>query len=625
MKSNLSITARRAYAGWVMKIKRILQNNWYMLKLFFRTVPLFGIFSILFQVICGVMYNVIGNVYFVKYLVDTVEKIAKAPDLTGPLFRQLLIITVVYYVSLQVVNTINGALFNEYLHKQAETKISERLTTMVFDKAIQMDLKCYDNTDFYNELTYTINQMNDLIWKVFTTVTNLTIAIVVTACLGLTFALMDPVIIPLALLAFLIGCLFANKINKIVNQSYNTGVFFNRQMDYVNRVFFLSRFAKDFRLTNVSKLLYDKFQESKKNLHEIYEKYGRRELAVYMISTFLQKLVGEFGVISYLAYMVLVVGKYTSGSFLGLWNGLSPLKARISQILGEVNNLQAHSLYIERVRGFFDYNNEVKSPNHPCRLEPGPIKIEFRRVWFRYPNVEGYALKDVSFAVEKREKVALVGYNGAGKTTVYKLLLRLYDPERGEILVNGINIKKYPLDEYRKLVYSSLMQDFQLYATTVGENVAMDCVEDAQALKKVEDTLEECGLGSKIGAAGKGVQAGVTREFDEEGLMFSGGEKQKLAFSRCVYSDNPNILLDEFSSALDTYSEYELTQKILHLSRETTTIIITHRLTMTRAVDRIIVLDQGQVVETGSHEELMRQDRIYARLYRIQKDKYVTT
>lgn len=171
------------------------------------------------------MYNVIGNVYFVKYLVDTVEKIAKAPDLTGPLFRQLLIITVVYYVSLQVVNTINGALFNEYLHKQAETKISERLTTMVFDKAIQMDLKCYDNTDFYNELTYTINQMNDLIWKVFTTVTNLTIAIVVTACLGLTFALMDPVIIPLALLAFLIGCLFANKINKIVNQSYNTGVF----------------------------------------------------------------------------------------------------------------------------------------------------------------------------------------------------------------------------------------------------------------------------------------------------------------------------------------------------------------------------------------------------------------
>ena len=128
-----------------MKIKRILQNNWYMLKLFFRIVPLFGTFSILFQVLCGVMYNVIGNVYFVKYLVDTVEKIAKAPDLTGPLFRQLLIITVVYYVSLQVVNTINGALFNEYLHKQAETKISERLTTMVFDKAIQMDLKCYHN------------------------------------------------------------------------------------------------------------------------------------------------------------------------------------------------------------------------------------------------------------------------------------------------------------------------------------------------------------------------------------------------------------------------------------------------------------------------------------------------
>lgn len=186
-----------------------------MLKLFFRIVPLFGTFSILFQVLCGVMYNVIGNVYFVKYLVDTVEKIAKAPDLTGPLFRQLLIITVVYYVSLQVVNTINGALFNEYLHKQAETKISERLTTMVFDKAIQMDLKCYDNTDFYNELTYTINQMNDLVWKVFTTVTNLTIAIVVTACLGLTFASMDPVIIPLALLAFLIGCLFANKINKL--------------------------------------------------------------------------------------------------------------------------------------------------------------------------------------------------------------------------------------------------------------------------------------------------------------------------------------------------------------------------------------------------------------------------
>lgn len=246
--------------------------------------------------------------------------------------------------------------------------------------------------------------------------------------------------------------------------------------------------------------------------------------------------------------------------------------------------------------------------------------IEFRNVSFRYPGSEEYALKSFSLELRVGERLAIVGRNGSGKTTMIKLLCRLYDPDEGEILVNGVNIKKFRHDEYSRL-FSVVFQDFVLFSLMLAENIAADKEYDAE---KVRRCLADTGFGERLAEIGeKGIQSYLYKDYTDEGIEVSGGEAQKLAIARAIYKEAPFVLLDEPTAALDPLSEAEVYSNFDKIAGDKTAIYISHRLSSCRFCDKIAVFDHGELVQTGSHEELLADaDGVYASLWNAQAKYY---
>ena len=249
--------------------------------------------------------------------------------------------------------------------------------------------------------------------------------------------------------------------------------------------------------------------------------------------------------------------------------------------------------------------------------------LELRHVSFTYPVPEknpNPVLSDVSFTVRKGEKIAIVGYNGAGKTTLTKLLMRLYDVTDGAIFYNGTDIRNYDISSFRAHI-GSVFQDYKIFAATIGENVMGGTYTDAQK-EAVESALTAAGFSEKYRKLPQKADTELTREFDEKGINLSGGEGQKIAIARAFAKNSDILILDEPSSALDPIAEYELNKTIEAAAKDRTVIFISHRLSTTRMADRIYLFDGGKITEQGSHEELMKQDGIYAKMFRVQAKKY---
>ena len=224
--------------------------------------------------------------------------------------------------------------------------------------------------------------------------------------------------------------------------------------------------------------------------------------------------------------------------------------------------------------------------------------------------------------LNKGEKIAIVGYNGAGKTTLIKLILRLYDPTEGEVLMNGVDVKDFKLEEYRGRI-GSVFQDFKIYAASLAENVMNGRYTDADRIT-VEKALEASGFGEKLSALENGISTTLTREFDDKGTNLSGGEAQKVAIARVFARPYDLIIMDEPSSALDPIAEYELNRAIADYAADKTVIFISHRLSTTRMADRIYMFANGTLEEFGSHEELMAKGGKYAEMFEMQAEKYRT-
>lgn len=231
-------------------------------------------------------------------------------------------------------------------------------------------------------------------------------------------------------------------------------------------------------------------------------------------------------------------------------------------------------------------------------------EIEFRNVSFQYPGSDACALRNLNLRLRIGERLAVVGMNGSGKTTMIKLLCRLYDPTEGEITLNGIDIKKYRYDEYMSL-FSVVFQDFKLFSFPLGQNVATSVEPDGN---KVVDCLDQAGLSARLSAMPKGLETPLNQDFEEDGVEISGGEAQKIALARALYKDAPFIVLDEPTAALDPVAEFEVYSKFNEIVGDRTAVYISHRLSSCRFCDRIAVFDEGALVQTGSHEVLLSDE-----------------
>lgn len=602
-------------------MKKVIQNNLYMLKIFFRAVPLYSIGFAFLTVVRSILFNTVGNVLFIQYIVKTVESAVAHPGDMQKMLTRLIAVTCVYYGLVLLFNTVMEGIFHNGAAKNAEIKVQRVFAKMVFEKSVSIDLGCYDDQKYYNDLVAANNESNNRAWSTYRNFVNLIENLTVLLSLFYIISSLDFVVFVLAVVINVLSFWYQIRLNKINGEIYNKTIPLLKEIGYVNRMFFLKQNAKDIKMTNIGEVLLDKMTSSSKKLSEIHALYGAKKTFVCSGDHLMRKILGDFAALFYLAYMVLVKCAYTFDVMTALWNAYGTIKGNMNNFVNSIKELHNNSIFIEKFIHFMERENAIVSDKGLKINADTPITVEFADVSFSYDG-EHKILDGLNLKIRANEKVAIVGSNGAGKSTLVKLLLRLYDPDRGKILVNGTDIRDYDPEFYRKNLCSILVQNFQMFAATLYENVKMDRVDKKAEGAGLDQALGMVGLRHVVERLPAQGDSEYSREFNGDGVVFSGGQKQKLALARVLFSDKRMAILDEPSSALDPKAESEFNELVFHMLPERTIVIISHRLSTTRMADRIILIQNGKVVEDGSHNELMKNNGIYARMFEMQSGRY---
>lgn len=390
-----------------------------------------------------------------------------------------------------------------------------------------------------------------------------------------------------------------------------------RKIYYMARVTQDFDYAKDIRLFNMKNWLSGKQHDILMNKQERML-HSRDLWIVNSVFAHFMSVIAKGAV--YAILIAAVVGKNMSIGDFTLFLGLTAtFSETLTQFLNSIVEFKKRSMQTDDFRSFMDLKTEEKEDLLPVPKTDKYI-FEFRNVSYKYHGADGYALKNLNLTLGAGERLAVVGLNGAGKTTFIKLLLRLYDATEGEILLNGTDIRRFKRDEYYSL-FAPVFQNVEIFAFPVSENISMKRPEKTQT-ERAEECARKSGLGDKLDSLTNGVRTEMLKVIHDDGVDFSGGERQKLALARALYKDAPVIVLDEPTAALDALAEYNLYKNFDEIIKNKSAVYISHRLSSTRFCDRIAMFKEGEMVEYGPHDELMQKGGAYAEIFEIQAQYY---
>jgi ATP-binding cassette, subfamily B, bacterial len=520
-----------------------------------------------------------------------------------------------------VLNVLNGLLTRgiDYSDSLLADRYTHFVSVRVMKQAAALDLTTYEDPVFYDRLERArvqatdrlamIQQMGRLFQQGLTTLIWTSILLWYSPWLVLLLALgVLPTFLGETHFAFL-G--YAKNFRQTPAK---------RQMDYLRQVAGSREGAKELKLFNLSPYLTNRFTTLSKGIYEENVALSRKKLIAGGLLGVIATL-GYYGAYAFVIWRA-VTGNYNSiGTFYYLTNAIIQASANLQQVFSTASGIADQALFLTDLLAFFEMKPTVTSnPDGP--LIPRPIQrgFEFRNVSFAYPGTTRRVLSNFNFILKPGERIALIGENGQGKTTVVKLITRLYDPTEGQILLDGIDLRDYKLEDLHHEI-GVIFQDFMRYEMTARENISVGRVESEHSQAELEDAAHKSLAESVIAKLPGGYDQMLGRRF-ETGVELSGGEWQRVALARAYLRDAQLLVLDEPTAALDARSELEVFERFAELTMGKMALLISHRFSTVRMADRIVVLEGGKLVEEGTHPQLMALGGRYASMFEMQAASY---
>lgn len=523
---------------------------------------------------------------------------------------------VVYSVFLFTQNVFN--IINDYVESILSAKLNIFTTDKIMKCISDLPMDYFDSSENYDKIQKVNTESNIRSMSIIKTLINLiqgSITMIGTVIILLQINWLILVIlfflcVPTLVLSLNLSFEKYNVYNIRVKDMRFISFLKNMMTEYENIKELRVNLSSGFFINYINK----KYSEFLKVDKKIQRKYSVKMIGMDCIEQIIICIIRIYLLIN------VIVKKMSIGNLSLYINSIDSFRNSVITILNTMASIYEDGLYVNNLFEFLKIKEKITKDNGICIKEIN--KIEFRHVWFKYPNTEKYILKNINFIIEKGKSYSLVGLNGSGKTTIIKLILNLYTPVQGEILINDINLSCIDMDGYLSKI-GVVFQDFMKYPLTVHENISIASVRQMNNRNNIEKAAKLSGADRFIDKLPQKYDTPLFREWDD-GVQLSMGQWQKIAISRAFLEEFPVIILDEPTASLDAYAEFELYKKFKSIVKNKTSILIAHRFSTIKLADVIFVLKNGTIIESGSHDELLKLNGEYAYLYKIQSDAYVS-
>jgi ATP-binding cassette subfamily B protein len=601
---------RDSWNGWRERVSA-LRNVPAVLRIVWDSGRAVVVLGVVFRIVASVLP--LGLLWITKLIIDILVHAHTTNEAVGTRLWWL----VAGEFSLAV---FGGVLSRgvDFLDALLADKYTRHVSVLVMKHASQLDLTAYEDPVFYDRLERARVQATDRLGMI-QSIGRLVQQVITTISLSVAIMLFSPWLL-LMLVACVIPAFLGESHFAFLGYAKNfrqTPI--RRQLDYLRVLGGSKEAAKELKLFGLAPFLTDRFSRLSNQIYEEDVDLARRRLAA---GSFLSTIsTGGY----YLAYVFViwrtVTGVLTIGTFTFLAGAIQQASSNIQQIFSTVSSIADQALFLTDLIAFFEMRPAIASkPNALPAPRPILRGFEFRNVSFHYPGSSRLVLDGLNFHLHPEERVALIGENGEGKTTVVKLLTRLYDPSEGQILLDGFDLREYNLEDlYREI--GVIFQDFMRYEMTARENIAVGRIEQVDDLRLLHQSAQKSMADEVIGKLPHGYEQMLGRRFDG-GVDLSGGEWQKVALARAYLREAQMLILDEPTAALDARSEYEVFQRFADLTAGKMALFISHRFSTVRMADRIVVLENGRIAEDGNHEQLTRLGGRYAEMFEMQAASY---
>lgn len=590
--------------------KSSLKLNLSFIKEIFKADP----FRIPYDIITKTLQSIMGYIVFlfaVRMVLNSID--------SGLEYKYVFVWLLIFGVS-EIIYILIRSHYYEIYAQMSQKKIYAYFRKKIYAKSKELDYSCFENADFYDKYTRVLTNIEEKITEEIDVISAL-ISNIITICTVVSILLtFDPIFILLSVIPFVVKLMIGKKESQERYNLFSNTSNVQRKVEYIKRIFFLKDYAKEIRLSSITKILFEKFKNHIALLNTHIQKSGKKIAIFVFISGIAVDVLCYISAVILTGYRYLISKTMLLGDAFLVIDSIRRISGNISELATVNQQFKVLALFIRDVESFFSYKSQLYEEKEPKTIPSQIGKLELKHVYFRYPFSEKDVLHDINIEVKPYQKIAIVGPNGCGKSTIVKLLMRLYDVNEGAIVYDNNNIKQYNISDYRNQ-FATVFQDCHLVSATISENILLGRKDVDSNL--VDEALEKSGLYEKVLTYPNGKDSMLTKEFDNDGLVLSGGQVQKIALSR-VYA-NPKrkiVILDEPSSALDPIAEADMYKTMLDVCKNNSVIFISHRMSSATLADVIFYMEEGRIVESGSHNELMLLGGKYRQMFDIQSKNY---